>query len=498
MESAVAIISYYSMTRGFANAVKNFSVITRNRFSDLIPRKISDLELKKLTSVPAFISALRRGAENLSPSELKLRQRSARLELNDLRQGLSNAQDSLSTEEWIQACIVIDIWGALYSFLLRLQQLFLNLEKILIFWAKVLYLLLLFSHISEFPNSLRPPCTTMPWTIWPALVVLWGVCWMFYTPCDLDWEAGQFEDANPGYQMPSQYSLCSYSEKGTHLLPDLDSIPPNFNYNAPNLGERQSDSLDLEQQLQQFIPEPAVNFWTPTSIGSVLTSSTVNPQDTIAVPISTDGVPHTTAVAASATSYNVTNAPQEATEDRRLEGAESRADATLLEGACSTTTDGLHTNPSRKSKHGQIEKYHCPYPDCNHSRPGAGFRRKDHLDQHLRGPHKQSSVARVRAKPAAAVTSSRKPSATTQTIQAPPQSQKRKRVGDGELDARSVEELAEERRLRLIVLEEENQGLRRKLERCEEQMEKYEQRLEKYEERLDGMMTLFGGEMRKT
>jgi len=37
------------------------------------------------------------------------------------------------------------------------------------------------SGFSEFPNSMRPPCTTMPWTIWPALVVLWGVCWMFDT-----------------------------------------------------------------------------------------------------------------------------------------------------------------------------------------------------------------------------------------------------------------------------------------------------------------------------
>lgn len=40
-----------------------------------------------------------------------------------------------------------------------------------------------FSHLikltSEFPNNIRHPCTTMPWTIWPALVVLWGVCWMF-------------------------------------------------------------------------------------------------------------------------------------------------------------------------------------------------------------------------------------------------------------------------------------------------------------------------------
>jgi hypothetical protein len=33
---------------------------------------------------------------------------------------------------------------------------------------------------SEYAHRRRPPCTTMPWNIWPALVVLWGVCWMFY------------------------------------------------------------------------------------------------------------------------------------------------------------------------------------------------------------------------------------------------------------------------------------------------------------------------------
>ncbi|VUC32681.1 unnamed protein product [Clonostachys rosea] len=31
----------------------------------------------------------------------------------------------------------------------------------------------------EFPHAVRHLCTTMPWTIWPSLVVLWGVCWMF-------------------------------------------------------------------------------------------------------------------------------------------------------------------------------------------------------------------------------------------------------------------------------------------------------------------------------
>jgi hypothetical protein len=39
--------------------------------------------------------------------------------------------------------------------------------------------LLLFGNFVEFPNRRRPKCTTMPWNIWPSLVVLWGVCWMF-------------------------------------------------------------------------------------------------------------------------------------------------------------------------------------------------------------------------------------------------------------------------------------------------------------------------------
>ncbi|CVK98802.1 uncharacterized protein FMAN_08430 [Fusarium mangiferae] len=37
--------------------------------------------------------------------------------------------------------------------------------------------------IFEFPNNIRHTCTTMPWTILPALLVLWGVCWMFIIGC---------------------------------------------------------------------------------------------------------------------------------------------------------------------------------------------------------------------------------------------------------------------------------------------------------------------------
>jgi hypothetical protein len=47
-------------------------------------------------------------------------------------------------------------------------------------YVKVSHFHLLPDIFSEFANRIRPRCTTMPWTIRPALVVLWGVCWMFY------------------------------------------------------------------------------------------------------------------------------------------------------------------------------------------------------------------------------------------------------------------------------------------------------------------------------
>lgn len=37
---------------------------------------------------------------------------------------------------------------------------------------------------AEWPNSHRPLSTTWPWNIKPSLLVLWGVCWMFYGPSD--------------------------------------------------------------------------------------------------------------------------------------------------------------------------------------------------------------------------------------------------------------------------------------------------------------------------
>jgi hypothetical protein len=40
----------------------------------------------------------------------------------------------------------------------------------------------------EWPDGEPPLSTTMPWNIRPCLVVLWGVCWMFYDSFYEQWE----------------------------------------------------------------------------------------------------------------------------------------------------------------------------------------------------------------------------------------------------------------------------------------------------------------------
>lgn len=60
-----------------------------------------------------------------------------------------------------------------------LEQFLDNAQSLLECLLELTYFIRLSRLWSEFPRSKRHLCTTMPWTIWPSLVVLWGVCWMF-------------------------------------------------------------------------------------------------------------------------------------------------------------------------------------------------------------------------------------------------------------------------------------------------------------------------------
>ena len=55
-----------------------------------------------------------------------------------------------------------------------------TVARLLNYVRLLIYLIVFLCCFFEFPDGIRHICTTMPWTIWPSLLVLWGVCWMFY------------------------------------------------------------------------------------------------------------------------------------------------------------------------------------------------------------------------------------------------------------------------------------------------------------------------------
>lgn len=67
-----------------------------------------------------------------------------------------------------------------------------------------------FEGFGVFPNRQRPKCTTMPWNIWPSLVVLWGVCWMFYDSLvdrDLFFQKEGFEEEQLSWFQPCKHDI---------------------------------------------------------------------------------------------------------------------------------------------------------------------------------------------------------------------------------------------------------------------------------------------------
>jgi len=93
-------------------------------------------------------------------------------------------------------------------------QRILSLMRILEALSKLLTLVIMVC-IFEFPNNLRPPSTTMPWVIVPALFVLWGVCWMFINH-DFYFT---FEDDDAD-ELESESVFVSPYSNDTDLLPD--------------------------------------------------------------------------------------------------------------------------------------------------------------------------------------------------------------------------------------------------------------------------------------
>lgn len=78
---------------------------------------------------------------------------------------------------------------------------------------------------TEWPSGHRPLSTTWPWNIRPSLVVLWGVCWKFYTPEQKNEEkprspvAQQLVDESLNWSMPSLLSVEELEQRTSGVPP---------------------------------------------------------------------------------------------------------------------------------------------------------------------------------------------------------------------------------------------------------------------------------------
>jgi hypothetical protein len=64
---------------------------------------------------------------------------------------------------------------------------------------------------TEWPSGVRPLSTTWPWNIRPSLVILWGVCWQFWTR-----EQSNEEQRSPAQQLIDESAtwVPSFEEGG--------------------------------------------------------------------------------------------------------------------------------------------------------------------------------------------------------------------------------------------------------------------------------------------
>ncbi|KAK0660110.1 hypothetical protein QBC41DRAFT_43713 [Cercophora samala] len=252
---------------------------------------------------------------------------------------------------------------------------------------------------------MRHLCTTMPWTIWPALVVLWGVCWMFiYPPLSDD----PFGHDNYGPQFGAEY-LQAFTGLDSNEL-DLDALAEGFQSDS---SYGLSDSLQhlQTQQMDDFIPSFRSNPTDPTTsirrhyefpesqpfnfhttqedsvqqINGVSGVEQVEDDEHPASGLSQRDEPgqgHITALLSTARNEEVmSNAATPSTANQSL----------LCPVPGCPHANKPFTRPSSLKRHMEhrhkpsptTKSFECPYENCKRAGKRSAFDRKDGLERHL-------------------------------------------------------------------------------------------------------------------
>ncbi|KAF2436167.1 hypothetical protein EJ08DRAFT_692051 [Tothia fuscella] len=214
----------------------------------------------------------------------------------------------------------------------------------------------------------------MPWNIWPALVILWGVCWMFYNPLSY------FESE----EIPE-------SELGQDVVGLFEGIEWDFGLLD------QFDGGELDLNCHVAFPSPfeihGLEVLEPSNVGSrngnfnpaALTMAPPSPVEPGTVqPIELERVE-------SMAREQVLRCDRTGCESKTFErqheltkhmNRHNRPFKCTKVGCRQAFARDSDRQRHEESVHDQDEKAFCTIADCERAR--RGFARKDHLEQHMR------------------------------------------------------------------------------------------------------------------
>ncbi|TLD39628.1 hypothetical protein E2P81_ATG00615 [Venturia nashicola] len=303
------------------------------------------------------------------------------------------------------------LWEFIHNLFLKTDRFLQSLYKHFQLWKKLLYLFIFYSCFSVFPNAFRHFCTTMPWTIWPSLVILWGVCWMFYRPL-LGHEAdpvAQFCHTSFSFELDNDTDWDSLLQSAEVI--QTDDLLRNFHADPKVLGQNEEllyaslMAIPAMGTSSDFTDRPSSQAVSPSQLFGP--SSPVIPCNLL--PVQERAVTSASRSPVRRVESDFLKPRSAATPTRQsnqsarvaqsvmiMNRAGSRSPSAVLFPERVRTTEQENTSEQpgqtkvirrKKITHSKYVKYFCDEPGCH--RHSEGFKRRDHLRQHALGVHKK-------------------------------------------------------------------------------------------------------------
>ncbi|KAK4224513.1 hypothetical protein QBC38DRAFT_15828 [Podospora fimiseda] len=306
-----------------------------------------------------------------------------------------------------------------------LEEILKYLEKVISFLRHLLveltYAIRLSRLWSEYFGGMQHSCTTMPWTIWPSLVVLWGVCWMFNEPMQQpDFNFGGQDASLDGSSAPSYIYETNFAEMLAMYDPFDPFDPIQFNEQPPA-----HPVLDGQAPLLPVSPSNLIDHRQPPvypvhngqeSLQLTVASANLNNPSTVVNSPLTD-FSFDQGFDGSAEHYNtpvpshphvpppttVTVSPHPIQSVQAGPSVPAKTKIPCPHADCiSTFTEkrSLKRHLEKTCKHDpsrQQQSFYCTHLHCPRSTPvsegGKGpFSRRDHLKRHLNSKHPSQGV----------------------------------------------------------------------------------------------------------